>query len=76
MSAPNPGRQSPEPEKQTDAQTGQPESGKINAAPSAEHAKEESEAAKGEGGVLESNPKGPLEDVAHEKVSKEGRGVD
>ncbi|KAL8643977.1 MAG: hypothetical protein Q9210_007481, partial [Variospora velana] len=67
MSAPNPGRQSPEPSAQTDAQTGQPESGKINAAPSAEHAKEKSEQAKGDGGVLSSNPEGPLEGMAKEK---------
>ncbi|KAL8746952.1 MAG: hypothetical protein Q9184_007676 [Pyrenodesmia sp. 2 TL-2023] len=72
MSAPNAGRQSPEPEKQTDAQAGKPESGKADAAPSAEHAQEKSEDAKEN--VLSSNPKGPLEDAAHEKVSKEGRG--
>ncbi|KAL8749012.1 MAG: hypothetical protein Q9184_006973 [Pyrenodesmia sp. 2 TL-2023] len=72
MSAPNAGRQSPEPEKQTDAQAGKPESGKVDAAPSAEHAQEKSEDAKEN--VLSSNPKGPLEDAAHEKVSKEGRG--
>ncbi|KAL8922154.1 MAG: hypothetical protein Q9208_005349 [Pyrenodesmia sp. 3 TL-2023] len=72
MSAPNAGRQSPEPEKQTDKQTGQPQPGKAGAAPSDEHAQQESEDAKEN--VLSSNPKGPMEDAAHEKVSKEGRG--
>ena len=72
MSAPNAGRQSPEPEKQSDTQVGQPESGKIDAAPSGTHAKEVSEETKNSG--LPSNPEGPLEGAAHEKVSKEGRG--
>ncbi|KAI4120828.1 MAG: hypothetical protein LQ338_006737 [Usnochroma carphineum] len=72
MSAPKAGRQSPEPEKQSESQIGQPESGKAGAAPSAEHAKEKSEEAKES--VLSSNPEGPLEGMAHEKVSKEGRG--
>ncbi|KAI4253632.1 MAG: hypothetical protein L6R35_007557, partial [Caloplaca aegaea] len=54
--------------------TGQPESGKIDAAPSADHAKEQSEQAKGDGGALTSNPEGPLEGMAKEKVSKSGRG--
>lgn len=43
MSAPNAGRQSPEPEKQKDEQTGAPESGKIDAAPSGTHAQEKSD---------------------------------
>ncbi|KAL8689650.1 MAG: hypothetical protein Q9218_004723 [Villophora microphyllina] len=73
MSAPNAGRQSPEPEKQTDSQVGQPEPGQIDAAPSEEHAQEKSEDAKEN--VLSSNPEGPLEGAAHDKVSKEGRGV-
>ncbi|KAL8963959.1 MAG: hypothetical protein Q9197_007044, partial [Variospora fuerteventurae] len=59
---------------QTDAQTGPPESGKIDAAPSADHAKEQSEQAKADGGALSSNPQGPLEAMAKEKVSKSGRG--
>ena len=71
MSAPNAGRQSPEPEKQSSAQIGQPESGKIDAAPSETHAKDVSDDTKG---GLPSNPEGPLEGAAHEKVSKEGRG--
>lgn len=72
MSAPNAGRQSPEPERQTEAQVGKPESGQIDAAPSKEHAQEKSEDAKES--VLSSNPEGPLEGAAHEKISKEGRG--
>ncbi|KAK4695687.1 hypothetical protein P7C71_g2114, partial [Lecanoromycetidae sp. Uapishka_2] len=72
MSAPNAGRQSPEPEKQSHEQTGIPESGQIDAASSKEAAKESSEDSKHN--VLESNPVGPMEDAAHEKVSKEGRG--
>lgn len=72
MSAPNAGRQSPEPEKQTNRQAGAPESGQIDAAPSKNHAKDASDDHKEN--VLESNPEGPMEGAAHEKVSKEGRG--
>ena len=72
MSAPRAGRQSPEPEKQTDAQVGASESGKIDAGKSETGSKDESEDTKEN--VLESNPVGPMEGAAHEKVSKEGRG--
>lgn len=72
MSAPNAGRQSPDPDTQPDSKKGVPESGQIDAASSKEVAKEESEDTKQN--VLESNPVGPMEDAAHEKVSKEGRG--
>ena len=72
MSAPNQGRQSPEPEEQSHGQVGAPEDGKIDAAPSGTHAKETSDEHKES--VLSSNPEGPLEGAAHEKVSKEGRG--
>lgn len=72
MSAPNAGRQSPEPDQQSHQQVGAPEDGKANAAPSDTHAKDSSEDAKEN--VLSSNPKGALEDAAHEKRSKEGRG--
>lgn len=72
MSAPKAGRQSPEPEKQTHEQVGAPESGQIDAAPSKDHAKESSDDHKENS--LSSNPEGPLEHAAHEKVSKEGRG--
>lgn len=72
MSAPNAGRQSPEPEKQSQDQVGAPESGQIDAASSKEAAKESSEDTKLN--ALESNPVGPMENAAHDKVSKEGRG--
>ena len=72
MSAPNPGRQSPDPETQTHGQVGIPESGQVDAAPSKDFAKESSDEHKGN--VLESNPEGPLEGASHEKVSKDGRG--
>ena len=72
MSAPNEGRQSPPPEQQSEKQIGIPAGGKADAAPSATHAKDESN--KHKDSVLESNPVGPLEAAAHEKVSKEGRG--
>ena len=73
MSAPNAGRQSPEPERQSGAQVGAPEDGKIDAAPSDTHAKDSSEDTK-HSDDLPSNPEGPLEGAAHEKVTKEGRG--
>lgn len=73
MSAQNSGRQSPPPSEQTDAQSGAPASGNIDAAPSAEHAKESSDDTKEN--VLSSNPEGPLEGAAQEKIGKEGRGV-
>ncbi|KAI4202065.1 MAG: hypothetical protein LQ350_002854 [Teloschistes chrysophthalmus] len=73
MSAPNAGRQSPEPERQTSAQVGPPESGQIGAAPSKKHAQKESDDVKEN--VLSSNPEGPMEGAAHDKISKEGRGV-
>ena len=72
MSAPHAGRQSPEPEKQSHEQVGAPESGKIDAGKSETGSKDESVDTKEN--ALESNPVGPLEDAAHEKVSKEGRG--
>ena len=72
MSAPHPGRQSPEPEKQSHEQVGIPESGKIDAGKSETGSQDESIDTKEN--TLESNPVGPLEDAAHEKVSKEGRG--
>lgn len=72
MSAPNAGRQSPEPETQSHEQVSAPESGKIDAAPTETHSKDASEDHKQN--TLSSNPKGPMEDAAHEKISKEGRG--
>ena len=72
MSAPNAGRQSPDPKDQSDEQAGTTESGKVGAAPSEEHAKESSEDTKHSG--LSSNPGGPLDAAANEKVTKDGRG--
>lgn len=72
MSAPNASRQSPPPEDQSSAQVGSAASGNIDAAPSGAHAQEESEHAKDN--VLESNPKGPLDDKAAEVSGKDGRG--
>ncbi|MCJ1450263.1 hypothetical protein MMC28_000592 [Mycoblastus sanguinarius] len=72
MSAPNAGRQSPELESQSGAQKDVPEGGQIDAAPTVTHAKDSSDDTKEN--TLESNPVGPMEDAAHEKVSKVGRG--
>ena len=72
MSAPNAGRQSPPPEKQAGEQIHKPAEGTIDAAPSDTHAQEVSDDHKQN--ALPSNPEGPLEQAAHEKVSKEGRG--
>ena len=72
MSAPNAGRQSPEPEKQSNEQVGAPESGKIDAGKTETGSKDESVDTKDN--VLESNPVGPMEGAAHEKISKEGSG--
>ena len=72
MSAPNAGRQSPEPEKQSGAQIHKPAEGQAGAAPSETHAQEVSDDQKQN--TLSSNPEGPLEAAAHEKISKEGRG--
>ncbi|KAI9799631.1 MAG: hypothetical protein M1833_003946 [Piccolia ochrophora] len=72
MSAPNAGRQSPDPERQTGAQQQDvPASGKADVA-SDTHAKDKSEDHKQN--TLESNPKGPLDDAADAKISKDGRG--
>lgn len=72
MSAPKAGRQSPEPETLPDEKIGAPESGKIDAGKTETGSKDESEDTKSN--VLESNPVGPMEGAAHDKVSKEGRG--
>ena len=71
MSAPNQGRQSPDPERQAEEQVSAPESGKVDAA-HPDHAKDASEETKHSG--LSSNPGGPLEGAAQEKTSKDGRG--
>ena len=73
MSAPNEGRNSPEPEKQSGQQGGQTADAQIGAGPDDGNAGEKSDEQKGN--VLESNPDGPMEKAAHEKVSKDGRGI-
>ena len=69
MSAPNQGRQSPDPESQTGGQLHEPVSqpGNQGAAPSLDHAKDASEEHKA---TLESNPVAPLDKAAAEKTSK------
>ncbi|EEA24717.1 conserved hypothetical protein [Talaromyces marneffei ATCC 18224] len=69
MSAPNPGRQSPDEERQPGPQQQEPTGlGKAtpNAAPSDEFSKAKSEETKAR---LESNPEHPLERYAKEKVT-------
>lgn len=72
MSAPKAGRQSPDPETQSDHQVGASASGSIGAAPTETHSKDQSEDHKHEG--LSSNPTGPLDASAQQKVTKDGRG--
>lgn len=68
MSAPNAGRQSPDPERQTGAQQQDaPSTGQISDDVSDEN-QQQSHETKEEG--LSSNPKGPLDDAADEKLSK------
>ena len=69
MSAPEQGRQSPDPERSTGAQTGTTAENpnEQGAAPSDTHAQE---ASKDQLNKLESNPKGPLEDAAETKTAK------
>ncbi|MCJ1464820.1 hypothetical protein MMC07_003434 [Pseudocyphellaria aurata] len=73
MSAPNAGRQSPDPENQGSHQVGAPASADVGAAPSDTYAKDKSEEHKHEG--LESNPTGPLDEAAERKTTKDGRGI-
>lgn len=71
MSAPNPGRQSPDPERAPE-KVEKNVQGHAGAAPSETHAQEVSDKAKDT--ILESNPEHPLESNAEAKISKEGRG--
>ncbi|KAK5070005.1 hypothetical protein LTS08_001301 [Lithohypha guttulata] len=74
MSAPNQGRQSPEPERQSDdqlqAHPGQPGSGKLD------NSKAKNEGKDDQLSGLESNPKHPLEDHAKEATSKTEKNTD
>jgi len=69
MSAPQPGRQSPDPERQSDAQAGQTSDNvnKQGGAPSQDHAKEASDDFKDN---LSSNPEHPLAQHAEDVTSK------
>lgn len=68
MSAPNAGRQSPEPERQSEAQTGKTSNpNQQGGAQSAEQSQEESKSTLSS---LSSNPEGPLDKAAEEKTSK------
>lgn len=63
----HPGRQSPDPERQSDAQVGQGSSAKTSdAAHNSDASKQSSKHTKEN--VLQSNPKGPLEDEAAAKL--------
>ncbi len=70
MSAPNAGRQSPEPERQTDSQQAAPATNvnEQGGAPADKNAKEASEDQKS---GLESNPTHPLAKASEEKTSKQ-----
>lgn len=73
MSAPQQGRQSPEPERQSHEQAGKTaEPNNQGAAPSLDHAKDASDEQKA---GLSSNPTGPLDKAAELKTSK-GPGND
>lgn len=67
MSAPNQGRQSPEPEKQSDAQAGTQAGNPNNQGGAGEKTGEQS---KNTLENLSSNPKGPLDDEAEKKTAK------
>ncbi|KAI9833165.1 MAG: hypothetical protein M1819_003788 [Sarea resinae] len=73
MSAPNAGRQSPEPETQSGAQQQDPQgSGQVDSGSSNAAAQESSDKTKHKG--LESNPTGVLEHASEQKTTKDGRG--
>ena len=74
MSAPNQGRQSPDPENQSGAQQQDvPAGGHADSAPSEAYAKDSSENAK-QSDTLSSNPEHILDKTADAKISKEPRG--
>ncbi|KAI9695247.1 MAG: hypothetical protein M1820_008766 [Bogoriella megaspora] len=73
MSAPQQGRQSPDPERQTGAQINEPvgtDPNKQGGAPSLDHAKDESEKQKKHS--LSSNPTSAIDKEAEEKTAKKG----
>ncbi|KAK5128477.1 hypothetical protein LTR85_003145 [Meristemomyces frigidus] len=70
MSAPNAGRQSPEPERQSDKQIHEPPATDVNDQGQAPSGSNEAEGGKDQLAGLSSNPKGPLEDAAAKKTEK------
>ena len=70
MSAPNQGRQSPDPERQTNKQQQAPPASDPNKQGMVEHDKEPADASKDQLKNLESNPKHILQDEADKKVAK------
>jgi hypothetical protein len=70
MSAPNEGRQSPDPERQPGKQLQEPPAMKPNEQ-GAEPEEGAQQASKGQLEGLSSNPTHPLEKAAHEKTSKQ-----
>jgi hypothetical protein len=70
MSAPNAGRQSPDPERQSDKQVHATPASNVNDQGQAKSAEAPAEESKNTLSNLESNPKGPLEDAAAEKTKK------
>ena len=69
MSAPNQGRQSPEPENQSSKQGAAPTAGNPNQQ-GAEPQQGSQQASKDQLAGLESNPTGPLDQAAKDKTSK------
>ncbi|KAF2725005.1 hypothetical protein K431DRAFT_281481 [Polychaeton citri CBS 116435] len=69
MSAPNQGRQSPDPERQSDAQQGATTTD-VHDTGAAASAEEPKEASADQLKNLESNPKGVLEEEAEKKTAK------
>ncbi|KAK3679279.1 hypothetical protein LTR78_000840 [Recurvomyces mirabilis] len=69
MSAPNQGRQSPDPERQSGAQAGATATN-VNNQGQAKSETAPAEESKNTLSNLESNPKGPMDKAAEEKTSK------
>jgi len=73
MSAPNAGRQSPDPERQQGKQQAEPPATNPNEQGQAKSNEAPAEESKNTLSNLESNPKGPLEDAAASKTGKQTR---
>jgi hypothetical protein len=69
MSAPNAGRQSPDPERQANKQIHDPPASDVNKQ-GQNPGEKAADASKDQLSNLASNPKGPLEDAAAEKTKK------